>query len=189
MLNHLQFEVFLSYIGIKQACLPIRLAAEEISNCFIDDGGMSKQYLDKTLKRLLQNNLSFKGVLEEEELKDEICALDTFSFIFMHLGHYVFVYVTPSHFLYLDSLGEGIRTRFNKKFNKFVTKCYKNYPNRTFHINRRKLQPDSSVACGLYCALFTLYFVNKSHEKLTFQTNNKTNDKRLTTYIINEIMK
>ena len=101
--------------------------------------------------------------------KGKISGNRNLSFIINVGNHFVCVVITPQSVLYIDSFASTIT---QPEILRLFSRLEKSH--RTLFRNRRQIQSFQSAHCGLYAALFTLWYLcaKKHRMKLRFKREN-----------------
>ena len=130
--------------------------SDSVINDLLAMAKISNQYLGT----FMFNNLPY---FSSSELKQQ----STSHFLIINVGHhFVTLCITPYYALYIDSIGLPI---VHQEINNFIDQ----YSPRPIYFNTKQIQSFESSHCGLYAALFTLYFdqYEQHNMKMTFFKN------------------
>lgn len=124
--------------------------------------------------------------------------LSKFTFIILlsgaPTGHYVLVHASPSTIYYIDPYGLPC---FDGKVLKFLysssgKKKEKKKKKRAVLINKRQIQHEKSVYCGMYVVLYSVYFdssLRQSKVNIKFHQNPSLANDKLCIQYINSMLK
>lgn len=151
--------------------------------------GLTNQYITDLGKKICGK--SFLGVYPcdiQPQFQERYCK---FSIVFNtdkhneEGEHFVAIYCDREKIIYFDSFGEKCKNKNIKKFIKL------NLNGRKFNYNKKCIQDNKSLFCGLYCLSFIMFQNNNislcKYLKYFSTTNLLSNDKLVTKIITNEI--
>jgi len=140
----------------------------------LNSGGLSNSLIDDLLANVQVSSL-YKGIFSYNDALTHLTHVCDFVII-VNVGlHYVVMYGTPDYVLYIDSFGHPAS---QPNVQDFLSKC-----GRAVYHNNIQIQSMQSSFCGLYSAMFVMYFDFKLSGRINYACKltfvSKCNDSEL----------
>ncbi len=146
----------------------------------LNANGLSNEVIEDLLN-FTNFSIPFFGVKSMFAIPLKIASKDCFSLIVNVGAHFVCIYGTPKQINFIDSFGRKPSV-YDKCVTRFLKKC-----NRPVYYNARQIQDLTSSFCGMYAAMFCLFFAGKHRNNvntLSFSDKNLLiNDTKCYKYI------
>lgn len=138
----------------------------------VNKTGLSNVLVQDLVRRMTRHNKHFLGVFAFDQIPIQkiiaaarkAASLRENVVTIINVGqHFVTVVIGPDSVLYIDSFAQEIPSKM-KKFRALVSKLTMD-GKRQLYVNKMRIQPFSSTHCGLYAALFTVWYLSPPRDR------------------------